>query len=92
MTNQEAIEELKARKEHYEMGDCTEELLEAFEIGIKAIEDRVSTIDELEDIKEEVIRDSYMMFDYSKERCVITVDELCKIIHRRIYKLKGKKK
>lgn len=38
MKNQEAIEELRARKEHYEMGDGCEFLVEALERGIEALE------------------------------------------------------
>lgn len=38
MTNQEAIEELKSRKEHYEMGDGCEFLVEALEKGIIALD------------------------------------------------------
>lgn len=40
MTNKEAIEELKARKEHYEMGDGCEFLVEALEKGIEALENQ----------------------------------------------------
>ena len=40
MTDKEAIEELKARKEHYEMGDGCEFLVEALEKGIKALENQ----------------------------------------------------
>ena len=38
MTDKEAIEELKARKEHYEMGDGCEFLVEALDKGIEALE------------------------------------------------------
>lgn len=40
MTREEAIEELKARKEHYEMGDGCEFLVEALEKGIEALENQ----------------------------------------------------
>lgn len=40
MTNQEAIETLKARKEHYEMGDGCEVLVEALDVAIKALENQ----------------------------------------------------
>jgi hypothetical protein len=40
MTNQEAIEELRARKEHYEMGEGCEFLVEALEKGIEALENQ----------------------------------------------------
>ena len=40
MTDKEAIEELKARKEHYEMGDGCEFLVEALNKGIEALENQ----------------------------------------------------
>lgn len=40
MTRKEAIEELKARKEHYEMGDGCEFLVEALDKGIEALENQ----------------------------------------------------
>lgn len=61
-------------------------------IGFESKDYAECVIEELENIKDKVIRDAYMMYDYSKEKSVITVDELCKIIHRRIFELKGKNK
>ena len=59
MTNQEAIEELKARKEHYEMGDGCEFLVEALEKGIKALEKQ--------DTMARIKYDLYNIQDYTKE-------------------------
>lgn len=54
MTDKEAIEELKARKEHYEMGDGCEFLVEALEKGIEALENQKSVIDVLDKIRAEI--------------------------------------
>lgn len=88
ITNEQAIEILKDlwRYEHSEFSE--KEIREALEKGIEALENQKTIIDELEKIKDKVIRDAYMMYDYSEEKSVITVDELCKIIHRRIFELK----
>ena len=40
MTIEEAIENLEARKEHYELGWCCEELVEALDMGIKALKNQ----------------------------------------------------
>lgn len=53
MTREEAIEELKARKEHYEMGDGCEFLVEALEMGIKALEQEPKWIPVSERLPEE---------------------------------------
>lgn len=58
MTNQEAIEELKSRKEHYEMGDGCEFLVEALDKAIEALELQSSLINELKDLKEKT--ESYL--------------------------------
>lgn len=45
MTTTEAIEELKARKEHYEMGDGCEFLVEALDIAINVMENLNHLVD-----------------------------------------------
>lgn len=80
MTNQEAIEELKARKEHYEMGDGCEFLVEALEKGIKALENQKSVIEELEKLKVEFEEDKYILLNQTTA---------IKVIDNRITQLKG---
>lgn len=45
MTTTEAIKELKARKEHYEMGDGCEFLVEALDIAINVMENLNHLVD-----------------------------------------------
>ena len=80
MTNQEAIEELKARKEHYEMGDGCEFLVEALEKGIKALENQKTVIEKLEKLKAEFEEDKYILLNQ------ITA---IKVIDKHIAELKG---
>lgn len=83
MTNQEAIEELKARKEHYEMGDGCEFLVEALEKGIEALENQKSIIEELENLKEDMWKTEPNGVSFELKY------NISKLIDRRIFKLKG---
>jgi hypothetical protein len=54
MKDRVALDWLESRKEHYEMGDGCEELVKALEVGIDAIKNKKSLINELEELKKEL--------------------------------------
>lgn len=93
MTNNEAIEELKARKEHYEMGDGCEFLVEALEKGIEALENQKSIIEQLEKAKHEIGNEFVDLQDGSEEWRSYVNDSVLscyEIVENRIHELKGK--
>ena len=87
MTVDEAIEELKSRKEHYELGWCCEELIEALDLGIKALENQKSIIEELEKIKSEI----QGLIDFEESCCGNTTlgYQCLGVIEDRIAEMKG---
>ena len=54
MTHEEALELLQARKEHYEMGEHSQELAKALELAICSLNREKSTIDILEQVKTKI--------------------------------------
>lgn len=101
MTTTEAIEELKARKEHYEMGDGCEFLVEALDIAINVMENlnhnelknnlntlnRESRIDELEKLRKEIELIDFDFGDYYDYTDTI-IEMVSKVIDNRIERLK----
>ena len=86
MTNQKAIEELKARKEHYEMGDGCEVLVEALEKGIEALENQETVIEKLEKMKAKIQELAHYDRDYG---FVLPEMEVSDMIYAYIHELKG---
>lgn len=92
MKNQEAIEILKDlwRYEHSEYYE--QEVREALEKGIEALENRNSTIEELEKIKRKMIDCFSQEDDIDSDHYNHALDIAISIVHDSIIELKGENK
>ena len=89
MTDEEALDWLESRKEHYELDDECQELAEALGIGIRALENQKSIIEELEKIKAEIEKEREEMASVKDWGRYYGLNMSLEIVDNHISELKG---